>query len=446
MMPGPVVLVYPYFQHRDPVPKLFPPLGLLTLAGQLKEKGVPVVTCDCTFLSFEQAVDRIIAAHPSILGMYVMATLTRNSSDLINRLRPCLPDTLFITGGPLPTVFPERFTPLFDVVFRGESDFTFARFCQDYQAAGNTLECLDLTTYPGLYHRAWDRLITMPPVHHSAALLDTLPLPDRSDIDHARYQQFWLENAGCKSTNIFITRGCPFTCDFCSKPVWGSAYRKPSLGRVFQEMEEIVSLGYDRVWIADDSFTLDLAFLRSFCKEKIVRDLPLTWTCLSRVDSLDPELVALMQKAGCMGVFLGLESGSDETLRLMGKRTTVADGVRAVHLFHQAGIATAGFFLVGYPGESSASIEQTLTHALSLPLHEISINVPYPLPGSPLFDRVGEVDSRDWETAGEISFLYRSEFNESRLRECIASTMERFRQKRNLSEPYGMTVPSTTTV
>jgi anaerobic magnesium-protoporphyrin IX monomethyl ester cyclase len=429
MRSGPIVLVYPYFYCRDPVPKLFPPLGLLTLAGQLKENRTPVLTCDCTFLSPEQALKRIIAARPSVLGFHIMVSLTRNVFDLMQVLHARLPRTLFVAGGPLPTVYPERFAPPFDVVFRGESDLIFPQFCRDFQEAGCSVEALDLTTYPGIYCPHGGTLYSSPPIHHPASVLNSLPLPDRSDIDHYRYQRFWSERVDCKATSIFITRGCPFACDFCSKPVWGSVYRKPPLERVFREMEEIRDLGYDRLWIADDSFTLDLSFLRSFCEEKIARDLPLTWTCLSRVDRLDSDLVALMRSAGCVGVFLGLESGSDETLRLMKKRTTVAEGVRAVHLFREAGIATSGFFMVGYPGESRASIEETLNLALSLPLHEISINVPYPLPGSSLFERVAEVESRDWKTAGEITFLYRSEFDESWLRERIQSTMEQFHRK-----------------
>jgi anaerobic magnesium-protoporphyrin IX monomethyl ester cyclase len=438
-MHAPVILVYPYFRYRDPVLKLFPPLGLISLAGQLKEEGVSVSTCDCTFLSFDQAVEKISGARPSIVGMYVMVTLTQNALELLKMLRARNPDTLFVAGGPLPTVYPQRFAHLFDVVFRGESDGTFPRFCRDFMKAGNTLRSLDLRSYPGIYYQGKDRLISRSPIHRSASFLESLPLPDRSDIDHARYQQFWTEHAGYKTTSILITHGCPYACDFCSKPIWGSLYRKPSLERVFREMEEIRHLGYDRLWIADDSFTLDLTYLRTFCEEKIRRDIPLTWTCLSRVDRLDRDLVALMKRAGCAGVFLGLESGSNETLRLMKKRTTVAEGIRAVHLFHDEGIAAAGFFLVGYPGESMASIEQTLAFALSLPLQEISINVPYPLPGSPLFERVAEVESRDWETAGQISFLYRSEFDESWLRERIRSTMDRFREMQNESNSAGTT-------
>ena len=233
-------------------------------------------------------------------------------------------------------------------------------------------------------------------------------------------------------TSIMVTRGCPYSCDFCSKPVWGNDYRRPSLERVFAEIRDILSYGYDRLWIADDSFTLDLKYLRDFCERKIGKGLSFTWTCLSRVDRLDEEIVGLMKDAGCVRVHLGLESGNDDTLRLMGKRVAVADGIEAVRLFRQAGIETAGFFIVGYPGETEESIDETLALATTLPLDEISINVPFPLPGSPLFSRVASVDTTaDWNTANEVSFIYESEFDEAWLRERIERAKERFREKKD---------------
>jgi anaerobic magnesium-protoporphyrin IX monomethyl ester cyclase len=138
----------------------------------------------------------------------------------------------------------------------------------------------------------------------------------------------------------------------------------------------------------------------------------------------------MMKDAGCVRVYLGLESGNDETLRLMGKRVSVKEGTEAVRLFQQAGIETAGFFIVGYPGETEDSIDETLALAVSLPLNEISINVPFPLPGSPLFSRVACVDTTaDWRMANEISFIYRSEFDESLLRERIRRAKDLFREK-----------------
>jgi len=102
------------------------------------------------------------------------------------------------------------------------------------------------------------------------------------------------------------------------------------------------------LWIADDCITLDSEYLTAFCQEMVRRKVPVSWTCLSRVDRLTPGLVDLMKCAGCIRVYLGLESGSNETLRLMNKRVTVEKGIRAVHLFSHAGIGTAGFFMVWY--------------------------------------------------------------------------------------------------
>ena len=115
-----------------------------------------------------------------------------------------------------------------------------------------------------------------------------------------------------------------------------------------------------------------------------------------------------MKEAGCRRVYLGLESGSQATLDLMKKQVTVEEGIRAVHLYREAGIEVAGFFIVGYPGETVSSIEETFRLALTLPLDEISFNVPYPLPGSRLFERLGGPDEgRDWESENEVTFVYR---------------------------------------
>lgn len=430
-----VALVYPFRREENPLEeeKLFPPLSVAYLASQMKERSLRVSVHDGTFLTQDEIIRSVAGEAPAIVSMYLMITLYRNASEILDALRKLLPDTLFIAGGPLATLYPERFAEVFDVVFCGEGDLTVSRFCDDFCRSGcdpGDLSILDLTTYPGIYLRKGDFVISVPAVHYPVEVIERLPLPDRSIFDHRRYQEFWEHALGCKMTSIMITRGCPYSCDFCSKPVWGDNYRKPSLERVFAEIRDILAYGYDRLWIADDSFTLDTGYLRAFCQKKIAEELTFTWTCLSRVDRLDEEIVGMMKDAGCVRVYLGLESGNDETLRLMGKRTSVKEGTEAVRLFQQAGIETAGFFIVGYPGETEDSIDETLALAVSLPLNEISINVPFPLPGSPLFSRVACVDTTaDWRMANEISFIYRSEFDESLLRERIGRAKDLFREK-----------------
>ena len=129
----------------------------------------------------------------------------------------------------------------------------------------------------------------------------------------------------------------------------GGSVQETPLEKVFLEIDEIISLDYDCLWIADDCFTLDSEYLAEFCYEMCRRKVPIPWICLSRVDKLTPELATLTKEAGCRRVYLGLEFGSNETLRLVNKRVTVKVGVRAVRLFSQAGIGTAGFSMVGYP-------------------------------------------------------------------------------------------------
>jgi len=115
----------------------------------------------------------------------------------------------------------------------------------------------------------------------------------------------------------------------------------------------------------------------------IRRKLPVSRTCLSRVDRFTSELVDLMKRAGCIRVYPGLESGSNETLRLMNKRVTVEQGIRAVHLFSRAGIGTAGVFMVGYPEETVESVEKTFSLVLSLPLDEAWFTIPLPPRNTP---------------------------------------------------------------
>jgi anaerobic magnesium-protoporphyrin IX monomethyl ester cyclase len=138
-----------------------------------------------------------------------------------------------------------------------------------------------------------------------------------------------------------------------------------------------------------------------------------------------------MRDAGCERVYFGLESGSNEILRVMNKKTTVEAAEETVHQFACSGIKTAGFFIVGYPGETYETVERTFAWALSLPLDEISFTVPYPLPGTGLFERVGRIEEdADWRCENENRIFYESEFDEEYLKKRIADTYAQFESNR----------------
>jgi anaerobic magnesium-protoporphyrin IX monomethyl ester cyclase len=410
---------------------LFPPLGAATLAAQLRELGVETRVFDCTFGTFPQLRRELGSYGPDVVGIYSMVSLTHNSLQIAEMVRTSLPESLLVAGGPLPTVFPRRYAQHFDAVFRGEADVSFPRFCNDYLAQGSSpaiMGDLPLDDYDGLFIPNHGLDVDNPPVHYPQSRLVSFPLPDRTDFDHAAYQKEWLRKTGTKTTTMIVTLGCPYGCEFCSKPIFGNVVRRRGLDAVFAEIDQVQALGYDSLWIADDTFTLDLPYLEEFCRRMAGRRMH--WSCLSRADGIQEDTVRLMKEAGCRRVYLGLESGSNATLQLMNKHITVDDGINAARLYRQGGIEVAAFFIVGYPGESVTSIEQTFRLALTMPLDEISFNVPMPLPGSDLFERLGGPDEgKDWTQENEVTFVYPSEIDERWLRGRIAETLRAFAQK-----------------
>jgi anaerobic magnesium-protoporphyrin IX monomethyl ester cyclase len=426
-----VALVFPYFRTRAATELLFPPLGLAALAAQLRCRRVETRVFDCTFGSFEQLEHDLLSCRPDVVGISSMVSLTQNTLRIAEMVRTSLPEALLVAGGPLPTVFPGRYLGHVDAVFRGEADVSFPLFCVDYLERGASrarLGDLPLETYRGLVVRRDGLEVDNPTVHHPESELRSFPLPDRSDFDHAAYQREWLEKDGSKTTSLIVTLGCPYGCEFCSKPIFGDVVRRRELDAVFAEVEELRALGYDGLWIADDTFTLNLPYLEEFCRRMAGRGIG--WSCLSRADGITDGVAGLMKEAGCRRVYLGLESGSDATLRLMKKHATVDDGIRATHLYRGAGIEVAAFFIVGYPGETVRSIEETFDLALRLPLDGISFNVPMPLPGSELFLRLGGPDEgKDWTRENEITFVFPSEVDESWLRRRVEETLRTFAEK-----------------
>lgn len=427
-----VALVFPYFRTRSPHEMLLPPLGVATLAGHLRGLGIEAKVFDCTFSSMAQLRDGLSAYRPDIVGLYSMVSLTAGALRVAEMVRSILPHSLLVAGGPLPTVFPDRYACHVDAVFRGEADVSFPTFCRDYFAMSGSpsrLGDLPLGSYDGLFIPDHGLHVDNPTVHYGESELASFPLPDRSDFDHAAYQAAWRQKNGTKTTSLLATLGCPYGCDFCSKPIFGNVVRRRGLDAVFDEIEQVQLLGYDSLWIADDTFTLNLSYLEEFCRRIAGRSI--TWSCLSRADEITGTTARRMKESGCRRVYLGLESGSAATLKLMNKQITVEQGAETARIYRRAGIEVAAFFIVGYPGEAKSSIDETFRYALTLPLDHISFNVPMPLPGSQLFERLGRPDEgRDWTQENDVVFVYPSEIDERWLQRRIDQTMRTFARRR----------------
>jgi anaerobic magnesium-protoporphyrin IX monomethyl ester cyclase len=432
-----IALLYPHFRTHARDEMLFHPLGIARLAAILRSFDVSTLVVDCTFRRLDDVLAELVDAKPRIVGIYVMISISDNAVELARSLRDLLPDSLLVCGGPLPTLRPDRFARDFDLVFRGEADNSFPRFCTDYLAACKPQEILAAVrqtpeAYPGVYYPygGENSPIQSSPEPLDELSLNHLPIPDRNGFDHLSYQRFWSEKETFASATIMTSYGCPYDCDFCSKPVFGNHLRFRDMDRIAEEIQDVQSRGYTGLWIGDDCFTLNMDHVRAFCERLLQDRLEIKWTCLSRTDRISANDVKAMRDAGCEKVCFGLESGNNDVLKLMNKSTTVEGSEQVVRLFSESGIRTVGFFIVGYPGETYDTIERTFAWALSLPLDEISFTVPYPLPGTRLYDRVhGVREDADWLYENENRFFYKSEFDERYLNQRIQETYAQFESR-----------------
>ncbi|MCL5948873.1 MAG: B12-binding domain-containing radical SAM protein [Candidatus Bathyarchaeota archaeon] len=440
-MTAKVALIYPYFHPaNDNSVFRFPPLGLGYIAAALKKQGAEVELVDCTFMHFREAVERIKRAKPQIVGFYSMFSMKKTTLELAHALRDeGLGGCLFVVGGPLPSWAPEGFLDVFDVVAVGEGEQTMIEL----------VECVgqgkELSGVKGLVFKDGKQIIKTEP-RKFIEDLDTLSFPTRDLFDNDAYKKYYLNRFGYSTTSMITSRGCPFSCDFCSRPIFGADMRTRSVTNIVDEVEEIAGLGYDRVWFADDCFTLNRKHLLDVCGEMVRRGVDIGWECLSRVDTMDTEVAEGMKRAGCIGVFFGIESGNDSVLSLMNKHITISQAERAVYAAKAAGLKVGAFFIVGYPGESNKTVLDTVRFASGLPLDYLSFTLPYPIPGTPLYERVKDngVSIEDWEEPKNYrlirhKLLYASGFSEAKLKFAIGKAQAQFYGRKYLGKMgYGV--------
>ena len=425
-----VTLVYPYFRpSNDESIFRFPPLGLGYIASYLKQHGVSVDLVDCTFLSQEESLERVRRSDPKVVGIYSMFSMKNKAMQVAELLRgDC---ELLVAGGPLPTLNPEDFLRDFDVVAIGEGEETMLEIVREAEKDA------DLSRVRGIAYREKGK-IKLTPSREFIQNLDSIPFPARELFDNQGYKNYYSKRSGHTVTTVITSRGCPFNCDFCSRPIFGNWFRTRSAANIVDEIETVLPLGYDVIWFADDCFTLDRKRLIDICNEIIRRGIRINWECLSRVDTVDREVTEKMKQAGCVRVFFGIESGNDSVLSLMRKQATAKQAEEAVCATRMSGIQVGAFFIVGYPGETDETVLETVRFASSLALDYLSFTLPYPIPGTPLHERVKDkIILDDWEEPKHLpiiqhKLLYRSSFSEAKLKFAILKATVQFKLRKYL--------------
>lgn len=407
-----VVLINPYFFGKVPHQRLwlFPPLGLGYLASSFKKENISVSIIDGTFHDLNAVIKKIKKVKPKIVGISCNVVTKKNALKIAEELKD---SALLVAGGPQPSIEAPLFLNQFDVVIVGEGEKTFLELVRSYLLNRN------INSIKGIAFKRGNKVI-FTGKRELIEDLDEISFPSRELFENLKYQEYWQKLFGYKSTLVMTTRGCPFSCNFCSKPVFGDVYRARSPGNVIEEIREIINLGYNRLWFADDIFTLNKNRTMAICKKILEERINIEWDCLCRIDYSDLELLSWMKKAGCQRVFFGIESGSDRMLKLMGKEIKAEEARLAVKLAKKVGLETAGFFMLGYPGETTESLLKTIKFSTSLHLDYLSYSIAYPIPGTAFFEQIkGSLLKGEWDFEGQNKLKFESAIPERKLKLAI---------------------------
>ncbi len=240
--------------------------------------------------------------------------------------------------------------------------------------------------------------------------LDTLPVPDYSFVDIESYRDIWLKNHGYFSLNISTTRGCPYSCNWCAKPLYGRSYqsKSPSTTSIqIQELKDKYSI--DHLWITDDIFGLKPLWLKEFAKECKKLKFKISYKCLSRPDLLLREnTIDLLKETGCTTIWIGAESGSQKILDAMDKGTGVEQIFDAASKVKEAGMEIAFFIQFGYSGEVWEDIVLTRNMIKKCLPDDIGVSVSYPLPGTKFYERVkNEFKGKtNWKDSDDLDMIF----------------------------------------
>lgn len=420
-----VLIGHSYFLRFDPkleeAMQPYSPLGTLLAAAQVREAGHDVVVYDAMLESSTAGWDEMVAREQPDVAVLFEDNFNYLSKMCLLAMRDAALEmiaaahgagTPVLVCGSDATDTAEMYLDAgASVVMTGEGDATLLELLGVFAEHGSTALGEDeLAEVEGVQFRATDGSVERTPDRRNLKQLDDLPLPAWDLIDIDRYTERWRERHGHVSWNLVTTRGCPYHCNWCAKPIWGQRYNARSPESVVDEMTALAEVtAPDHIWFADDIFGLKPGWIERFAELVNERGQVVPFKCLSRADLLvRGDTIEHLAAAGCDIVWIGAESGSQKILDAMEKGCTVEQIHEAADRVHAAGFKIAFFLQFGYPGEEREDIEKTFDLVRRAKPDDIGMSVAYPLPGTKFHDRV--VDQlgavRNWQDSGDMAMLF----------------------------------------
>lgn len=400
--------------------KPYPPLGSLYAASYVRALGCSVALFDAMLADstaeWEQALDQhtpqyavLFEDNFNYLSKMCLLNMREAAFEMLElaKARGC---TVIVNGSDATDHLDAYFAHGADYILLGEGEVTLGELLTALKQ-GNPQA---LPNIRGLAWRDADGTIQRNFKREFIRDLDRLPFPAWDLVDIPRYQQLWRERHGYYSMNMVTTRGCPYSCNWCAKPIYGQRYNVRSPENVAQELEWLHSHYHpDHIWFADDILGLKPGWLERFAELVTELDCATPFKCLLRADLVTPRVADALKRAGCRTVWMGAESGSQKILDAMDKGTTVEQIYTARRLLGQAGIRVGYFIQYGYRGETRDDIELTLKMIRETVPDEIGISVSYPLPGTKFYDNVrAELGTKqNWTDSDDLAMMYQGPYS-----------------------------------
>ncbi|KYG79439.1 radical SAM protein [Roseivirga seohaensis] len=453
---GRILVTNTYFYPLDAkqwhFKKPYPPLGTIQVSSLLKKEGHDIRFFDNCLNDDPRKINTIIEAFkPDYLLIYddgfnyltkMCLTVMRDAAYTMARLGKLANAKVIISSSDSSDRFDQYLQNGIDYVVLGEGDATVVELLSKLDKE------LDLDEVSGLVYLNSEGQVNKTLKRSVLQKLDDLPLAAWDLVDMEAYRKIWVSNHGYFSINIATTRGCPYKCNWCAKPIYGNRYNSRSPEHVIQEIK-ILAENYDvnHFWMCDDIFGLTPNWVQQFNKLVKENDLSFKYMIQSRVDLLlKDDTIDVLVESGLETIWLGAESGSQHILDAMGKGITVEQIYEAVPKLQRKGVSVALFLQFGYLGETLEDIYKTIDMVQKIMPEEIGISVSYPLPGTKFYEKVKDdlQGKTNWVDSDDLDLMFTNKYSPVFYKKLHRYVHNRHKLKRGLlALKYGVKSPST---
>jgi radical SAM superfamily enzyme YgiQ (UPF0313 family) len=402
----------------------YPPIGTLYAASLLRGKGYEVSFLDTMFAyGPEEVILPLQKHHPDFFVIYddgfnyltkMCLTNMREAAFEMMKFAKQKGCTVIVSSSDATDHFEQYLHEGADFVILGEAEQTLLELVkclgEKPERSGGQKDFLSI---PGLAYEYQGAIIKT--VRRNVMRdLDELPFPAWDIIDMEPYRKTWLKHKGYFSLNMATTRGCPFKCNWCAKPIYGNRYNSRSPQNVVKELKMLKEkYAFDHIWFCDDIFGLKPGWVHEFAALVEKEQLNFQFKIQARADLLlQEDYIRDLARAGCENIWMGAESGSQKILDAMDKGTKVEQIFEATDLLRKNNIHPSFFIQFGYPGETKQDIIKTIDMINALLPYEIGISVSYPLPGTVFYEKVkAQLEYKsNWTDSDELAMMFRNTY------------------------------------